>query len=89
MIQDEDSESNAPGRDGLHTDYDDLRLTIEHLYPERQTTSRFSIHNPHARFTRNHDELRQTIKEFREIGKSPSQLATFSRVPAGQSFIPG
>ena len=89
MIQDEDLESSSLVQDGLLTDYDDLRLTIGNLYPERQTTSRFSIHNPHARFTRNHDELRQTIREFREIGKSPSNGASLSKVPGSQSFIPG
>lgn len=89
MIQDEDSEGNVLGRDGLHTDHDDLRLTIEHLYPERQMTSRFSIHNPHARFSRNHDQLRQTIKEYREIGKLPGNQHLMSGIGPHQSFIPG
>jgi hypothetical protein len=38
-----------------------IRQTIEGFYPQRETVSRFSINNPHARFTANHKDLRQTI----------------------------
>ena len=41
-----------------------VREMVERLYPERQTTSRFSLKNPNARFTQTHDMLRQTIKNF-------------------------
>ena len=71
MAQDEDIEDIAEGHDG-HNIYDDIRATIEHLYPQRQTTSRFSIHNPHARFSQNPEQLVQTIREFKELGKIPN-----------------
>ena len=69
MVQDEDTEDHES-----RNIYDDIRQTIENLYPQRQTTSRFSIHNPHARFSQNPDQLRQIIKEFKEIGKMPNNV---------------
>ena len=52
MINDEEEVRSKGGR---LNDHDDLKGTLENLYPERQTSSRFSIHNPHARFSIAHD----------------------------------
>ena len=103
MIQDEDIDTsqNTLGHDELGNIHDDLKSAIENLYPERQTTSRFSIHNPHARFSTNPDQLRQTIKEYKEIGKLPNNesgqsikfpgdMANLARAPLyNQSFANG
>lgn len=56
--------------DQTHGDLDGTDM-VKRLYPERQTSSRFSLKNPNARFSQTHDLLRQTIKEFRDFGKIP------------------
>jgi len=55
IVQDEEEEKSFGGRPN---DHDDLKGTIENLYPQRQTTSRFSIHNPRARFSMAPNHLR-------------------------------
>jgi hypothetical protein len=47
---------------------DDIRGALGHVYPERQTASRFSLSNPNARFSMNPQMLRSTISKFRECG---------------------
>ena len=47
---------------------DDIRGALGHVYPERQTSSRFSLSNPNARFSMNPEMLRSTVSKFRELG---------------------
>ena len=55
----------------------DSPLRLDHqvngLFPQKETTSRFSIHNPRARFTTAHEDMRQTIKEYQEHGRPAGQ----------------
>lgn len=51
----------------------DLRETIRNLYPEQDTTSKFSICNPYARFTMSGTQLRETVKTYRQHGKDETQ----------------
>lgn len=43
------------------------------LFPQQESTSRFSIRNPRARFTTAHEDMRKTIKEYQDHGRPLAQ----------------
>jgi hypothetical protein len=60
----------SPGNDSDQANEDDCRYEIEAMYPERQSASKFSLDNPHARFSRDaprQQQLRETVNRIREI----------------------
>lgn len=54
--------------DVIYQQHEDIRGAIGSVYPERQTSSRFSLSNPNARFSMNPEMLRSTISKFKENG---------------------
>ena len=51
-----------------------IESQVNSLFPQRETTSRFSIRNPRARFSTAHEDMRKTIKEYQEHGRPADQL---------------
>ena len=64
-----EEDEGSPGQDSDRENEDDCRYEIEAMYPERQSASKFSLDNPHARFSRDapkQQELRETVSRLRE-----------------------
>ena len=46
-----------------------IRTTLKNIFPEKKSSSRFSIQNPFARFSITPEHMRETIKAVKRIGK--------------------
>lgn len=47
----------------------DIDDQVNELFPCSDKTSRFSVHNPLARFTTAADRMRQTIQDYQKNGR--------------------